>query len=735
MSERSTKQRSPARQAGLLRNSHQPPSSSSAGKVITTVSTDEDFHYAEDFDVSDTDNPVLDRNPMYIFGEVIDEHIHPLDEFTAHVDGEDENIYEDLYDEEFESATAPTSPVAFKSAPEDVVEDRIDSDHPDSDDGGGERLREMSSVTFAEEDDDIPYDKASFDRKSVSAGTRTSQPRVYTAPKHRMVVTPARNAPSQSSARSDRATTGTGSNVSSNSSNNNKRIVPRPPSNSNSASKQAAVKFQRIKISTRVGIAAPSSSSVANSPSHPSIARSHAASSAAPTATHASSKHTLPTKGSSTVITTKIHPEAGHNSIAGNNHSNFHQQQEWHTAELQRQLTNATKRMEDYKRSNEILRKQLDESQVHANLRQLQAELTARNVKIKELQQENSSLRLLSRYQERDLVDKENGFKEDVDIQESQERFIAVLNMHITRLKKALGDHRALQAEHEEQIMTDQALIKKLRAKINRLKKKVAQQKEELSAERVIKDDATAANDDDDTCTLNSHQQGSVQQSIALSALGMRSAASVAAAQDDASSVQFSAYLSQKIEKKYAAQIQILKRDLVQAKQETVAAISMQQKLEHELERRELLVRRQVHEMKSLRTTFDGLLEDYKQLQQGCALFRADAAPPVRRPTVVPAPAPVLTVPSPVPPAPLVAIVATTTHKVAARRAVMAGDDHDDDDVNADVEAEIQETVPVDLDAIDYDRLADEDNNHTPSSLFLTSTEILPATVVQQHAS
>lgn len=679
-----------ARKFTIIDRNRQPSaptvSGNSAGKP-RTVSTDEDLHYSDDFD--DHDIPQDSNNPLFFVGTSIDELIHPLDEFTNQVhDGshDHDDDEENIYDESFDNASVPTSPTKYRSEHKD--KDGT-SDEEDKD------LRQLSSVTFGEEDSDIPYEpNSNSDVRGSSAHRASSQQtvkRVFTAPKHRMIVTPARSVVSSN-----------GRSQSQPDSNSQRSRIPRPPKSDEPRSSKAAkagVKFERIRIG---GAPSGSTSPRAAIKADPSLPTVGDASKSVASSHYASSKGTLPTKGSSTVVTTKYGASSDHGSI-------FHAQQRWHEAELQRQLQVANKRVEDYRRANDILQEKLDASNVQVTIDQLKYELASKNKQIKELQKENTDLKFLARYQQKELVDQD--LKDNYDTKMSQEKYIELLSLHISKLRQRVAEQRVAEEKHIEDWEASQSTIKKLRGKITKLKRTIEQQKEELSD---LKAPAVAATDEDNQ-TLANESTIAPPSEVQVSATASVGNMSSLLHEEGSLASHLADYVGSKVERRYLAKIQVLKRDLETARHEAEDATSMQKNLEHELERRELLVRRQNHELRDLKGKYEELTAQYKQLFHGCEMFLGDSS---ARQVKKPAPKPI-TPPPPTPPtAPEVIIPVLEAPVVVptmGKAAMLAGDEeiYDDDNGVADIQG-------IDVD-VAFDRALSTEEPAT--YFFLTESE------------
>lgn len=580
----------------------------------------EEEDYLDDFESGNSP----ENNPLFFVGKSIDDLIHPLEEFTNPV--HEVTMLEDadyIYDETFhnDNISVPTSPIQYKEGPS--VKDVSGTGTEEENDFDG-NIHQMSSVTFEGDDNEFQNGNSKSKKQKHEASPRRASPlqsvkRVFTAPKHRMIITPSssKNGSVISSGRSQSQNfngnsysimeNGTGSEKQNKqalmSNSNVSARIPRPPNPSERSSKvsKTGMKFERISI---IADHDRSSVSIKNAQSNPNVGT---ASKSNASSNYNGSKATLPTKEGSTVVTG--------NWGAGSEKSSIYKSK-WHDTEIQRQLQVANKRLEDYRRANEILLEKLDTGNVQVTIDHLKYELACKDTKLKELQKENQDLKFLSRYQQKELKDQDFGIKEEFDAKMSQEKYIEVLSVHISKLRKKMQEYRVSEERHIIDWEESQETIKKLRGKVSKLKKTVQQQKYEISLLR------TAQFEDNSICGKDSEvnrqhledDYNDAQQTVVTN-------------QHDEGSLagQVADYVSSKVEKRYLKKIQILKKDLEAAQLEAAESVASQKKIEQELDRRELLVKRQNHELRDLKLKFEELSVNYKQLLHGCELFSGDS--------------------------------------------------------------------------------------------------------------
>lgn len=294
------------------------------------------------------------------------------------------------------------------------------------------------------------------------------------------------------------------------------------------------------------------------------------------------------------------------------------------TGELQLQLKIANKKLALSQQQNQQLLEKLDSlSSVEAMISNYQYELKQKQAKMQDLIRENNSLKNIARYQGKFLLEKQEIKDNEVDHHISQEKYIDVLTEHIRRLKEKVHEQKQLIQVYEKREEQYEEAIESYKKKF--LKRK-------------SKKKASPRSDDGKTVK----------------------ASPTPAAPVDPVSVTAESVTIEKLQKQRELQDKLHQQEMQHLKKQNQLFKSKLEELQQELNKRELLGRNQIIQLKSLKQKYEELLVNHQQLIAGSALFQSDTNVPKK----VPPPAMIIH-PSPPP----------IQNPPKIKQAILAGDD------------------------------------------------------------
>lgn len=265
--------------------------------------------------------------------------------------------------------------------------------------------------------------------------------------------------------------------------------------------------------------------------------------------------------------------------------------------ELRMQLNTALKKLKNYQLQNDELQIKLDQNHNQEVFDKLKFELISKEMKLEELLQENDSLKAITRYQSKQLNERAGHRNAESDTIVSQEKYSEVLAQHIKRLKEKLSQSKKVEEEQNEMIRQYEVTIKKMRSKISKQNKTLAHLKEmiysngeeEFSVPKLSKKEAKKAE-----CSSPSSQE------------------------------EYYTQLIEKLEKKYSTQIKIYQKDNLDLKSNFDEVQNDRKRIESELNKRDIALKNQYGIIKSLRKSYEELLETTNQLLEASALYNRD---------------------------------------------------------------------------------------------------------------
>lgn len=298
-------------------------------------------------------------------------------------------------------------------------------------------------------------------------------------------------------------------------------------------------------------------------------------------------------------------------------------------SQLEKQLATTIKRMEEYKHMTVVLQEKLDNSTTQEYVERLKFELSVKDARIKELTQENQSLRQLSRYQGKSLTDvaKQNDHEEMV----AQENYIEVLTSHIRKLKERLADYKGLKSEQDVKIESLEKEAKRQRVRINKLKRLIVEQEtylQQVDEQQSINMTQSQLNSPDNIGLGYPEESRQLEASVVTEKVSLQSIYSrKSQAKADALKIKELEQTIDRLDRRYTQQLQLAQRDVTVCKQDLESAQSTKKKLEQELDKREAFAKYQNSLMRALRHQYEELLDQNKKLLHGCVLFVGDTAP------------------------------------------------------------------------------------------------------------
>lgn len=613
MSKLSTSKR--FRKTGLSRHSHSP--SSASGRPSAPRSSEDESEYVSDFENLDN------GNNEFFFGESIGDQLNKMNDSTdfdkvveEEVVEEEELAYEsdfhggggsllqaepsvmdyesDVYEESFEPLASSIEQQTVADSPHVKFHNSVLS--PQQRGGGNQSddvlpvLSEFSSITFGEYQEDSGPEQQEIHSHHPNqpvankAGGNRAQGKTSVPPKMTRRTDAPRSRPSSTNNAPPHSAE---SSVST-------HYNPPVPRATVSAGKAIPAKRPQPPL---VKKAQPSS---ANN-SAPSIGNNYSLA-------EGSSISTAGVKFQKLPITTSGSVATGGGGVAANGSIfssklppaiNLHQKpvtskivggMSLSVSDLQKQLSQTLKRLETYKKENIRLLEKLDESATHEALERMKYDIMVRDHKIQELTQELNTFKQVSRLQSKQLVDIEVTKAHEVtDVQLLQERYVELMNVEVKKLKHRISEYRKSEEDMEKHIAKQDGSLKRLRSKVSKLKKKLNEmQKKEGDRE----DDG----DEED------EQKAEV----------------IAKPEENP--------LNEKTEKSILLQLKTLQRDYQHAKNDIQVSNQAKQRLEEELNKRELFARHQTTMLKTLRHNYEALLESNRQLLQASILFGRDHA-------------------------------------------------------------------------------------------------------------
>eukprot|EP01038_Epipyxis_sp_PR26KG_P014829 gene14829-19923_t len=280
---------------------------------------------------------------------------------------------------------------------------------------------------------------------------------------------------------------------------------------------------------------------------------------------------------------------------------------------LQRQLDSALKKLESYRRENQVLTARLDESRFRETIEKFKSQLIDNNIHIEKLTNENICLKEIARHQTKFLVDKnkekENSTSDDDNF--SYEKQIEVLMIHIKKINSKtteLRDREKKTREEAQFLKNKNQLLEsknvKLNRKVDKLSSKIRMM--ELSAQDTMEqNDKQVPLANDDNISDNEIQEEDTLETCRFKFMKAKS-------------------LVTRLERSLRLQRDSHNKEVVSLKSELSRGLAEQKRLESELNKQEALGRQHITTLKQLRSAYDELKEGNKRLIAASDLYSRD---------------------------------------------------------------------------------------------------------------
>lgn len=344
---------------------------------------------------------------------------------------------------------------------------------------------------------------------------------------------------------------------------------------------------------------------------------------------------------------------------------------------IQKQLHVALKQADTYRKQNEVLLRKLDSSNITEAIDRYKALLLEKEQRIHILESENSGLKQISRHQAKFIESVERKNSDLPHHEMSQEKQIEILLLQVRKVRARWKDARSKEERATNKIkILKQTNVRletqnaKLQSRMMDLSRQIEnlvrqqqfQQQEEL---KILGDDESGNNTDDANATDENTKEGrvtvpmngdSINGDIYIDGGSNRHRKIVSNKKRrnsqkhiieeykqaaDRQRVQVQA-LEQSIRTQYTA----LQNEISTLKIAADSAIKEQQRLQRELNRRELFSRNQLITIRHLRQCYEELRESSQRLEESCDLYQRDQVEDV---AVLPKNSPVLHISQPKP--------------------------------------------------------------------------------------
>ncbi|RYH25287.1 hypothetical protein EON65_15635 [archaeon] len=272
--------------------------------------------------------------------------------------------------------------------------------------------------------------------------------------------------------------------------------------------------------------------------------------------------------------------------------------------ELTHQVQLLTRRCALYHKQVLSLQEKLDETKYAETIETYKAEINDLHKQVTQLKDDNESYKQIVRYQEKSLTEKDL-YEQRVSNNEvvAPEKVIEIMSLEVKKCREKLHQHRQIIADYEtlhQDLKERLQILSKNNAILRRFKQKTLAKQQECILPAI--DDHSVQTADDNA---SAHKDDMQERMEAL-------------------------------ERNHSLHVNLLQKELAGLKLSYAESEEGNKRLSHELEKREGMIRLQVHYVKELKKRYVDLGAQMKSLVEANAVLCRDIRAPIKKPPVVP---------------------------------------------------------------------------------------------------